>query len=131
MCAPRPWPAAHSSSKGSRTAGRCRPLLAAATGGRVQPHAAPPPPPPGAPPTAKGRQRTEHLPGARPTPHLRQLSFPAATRPESEGTSSEKRRCREGESGLISAPCPWAGLFRPPPQAESRMEPADRQLGWG
>ncbi|KAB0361919.1 hypothetical protein FD754_006075, partial [Muntiacus muntjak] len=27
-----------------------------------------------------------------------QPSFPAATRPESEGTSSEKRRCREGDS---------------------------------
>ncbi|XP_065758677.1 maestro heat-like repeat family member 5 [Muntiacus reevesi] len=47
----------------------------------IQPQAAPPPP--GAPPAAKGTQPTERLPGARPTPRLRQLSFPAATRPES------------------------------------------------
>lgn len=84
--------------KGSRTAGRCRPLRAAATGGRVQPQAAAPPP--GAPPTAKGRQpalSTRRAPGPPPSA-LAQLpsSDPSRERREPAQRSGGVGRERQG-----------------------------------
>ena len=65
MCAPRPWPAAPSSSVQGKPHCGEMPAIARSRhrGARAASRG---PPPPGAPPTAKGRQPTERLPGARP-----------------------------------------------------------------